>query len=342
MKIAILSVSNNGNKLAKTLKDKLLNDSTVIEVNHYHKNIKNKIKDIFQVYDAIIAIMASGIIIRSVAPLLNSKASDPAIISIDDNGKFVISLLSGHLGGANKLTEKIADLLKATPVITTSTDVNKRLGIDTLSKDLHFSIDNCKNILPINKAILEGRQITFNINKHSKFDFLYEYLNNNTLEIDVLFKFSKDVSIDEIAVTIDHNTLNLKKEKIVVGVGCKKGKTKEEIETAILKAINFPISRIDLIASADIKRNEKGLIELSKYHNIPITFIETETIKKFNFDNISSSEFVKSKFGIGGVCEPSALISAGENSKLIYKKTAFDGVTIAIALSDAPDQSPQV
>ena len=334
MKIAILSVSNNGEKLGESLKEMLENDSTILAVNHFHKNIKNIIVDVFENYDGIIAIMASGIIIRSISPLIVSKTTDPAVINIDDNGNFVISLLSGHIGGANKLTKKIASLLNATPVITTSTDVNKRLGIDTLAKDLYLTIDNPKNILPVNKAILEGRKVTFRLNKTSDYTFLYDYIKNNTLEMDVLFDLNDDVSADEIEVIIDRNTLKLKRKKIAIGIGCRRGKSCEDIKKAVnnsLNDLNININRIDEIASASIKKDEKGLLDLSENLNIPIKFIDIEIIKEYDFKGLSSSDFVKSKFGVGGVCEPSALISAGESSKLIYKKTVFNGVTIAIA-----------
>ena len=97
MKIAIISVSDKGQKLAVTLKNKLDADSTVIKTDLYHKNVKKYFSILFYEYDAIIAIMASGILIRSIAPLIESKVSDPAILNIDDNGNFVISTLSGHL-----------------------------------------------------------------------------------------------------------------------------------------------------------------------------------------------------------------------------------------------------
>lgn len=334
MKIAILSVSMKGNDLAEFLKEELSNDSTIMAVNHFHKNIKSAISNVFEEYDVIIAIMASGIIIRSISPYIDSKISDPAVLNIDDNGRFVISMLSGHIGGANKFTHKIASIIGAIPVITTSTDVNNRLGIDTLAKDLYFSIDNYKKILPINKAILEGNEITFKLNKRSDFSFLYDYINNNTLEIDVFVDFCDEIPLDEINVVFKDDTLKLKKQRIVVGVGCKKGKSKDEIEKGLLKALDsldLNLNRVDNFSSAEIKKNETGLLELSEFHGIPLDFIEVDKIKEFNFDNISSSEFVKSKFGIGGVCEPAALISAGKSSDLIYKKTAFNGVTIAIA-----------
>ena len=177
MKIAIISVSDKGFELSKILKNKLDDDSTIIKTDLYHKNVKKHFPILFYEYDAIIAIMASGILIRSIAPLIESKISDPAVLNIDDNGKFVISTLSGHLGGANKLTEKIASLIDATPVITTSTDVNKKLGIDVLARDLYLSIDDTKEILFFNKSILEGKEISFFINPDKNFDYLFEYLS---------------------------------------------------------------------------------------------------------------------------------------------------------------------
>ena len=198
MKVAIISVSDKGKKLALNLKKKLDDDSTIIKLDLYHKNVKKYFPILFDEYDAIIAIMASGILVRSIAPLIESKVSDPAILNIDDNGKFVISTLSGHLGGANKLTSKISDLIDATPVITTSTDVNNKLGIDVLAQDLYLSIDNTKEILFFNKAILKGREVSFTVNPNKNFDYLFNYLNDNTLEINVSIYYSSKMEMDEI------------------------------------------------------------------------------------------------------------------------------------------------
>ena len=145
MKIAIISVSDKGYELSLKLKEKLDQDSTIIKNDLFHKNVKKIFPILFYEYDAIIAIMASGILIRSIAPLVESKTSDPAVLNIDDNGNFVISTLSGHLGGANSLTQKVAELIDATPVITTSTDVNKKLGIDVLAQDPRPSYQNDPN-----------------------------------------------------------------------------------------------------------------------------------------------------------------------------------------------------
>lgn len=336
MKIAVISVSNKGHELALFLKEKLNDDSTIIKLDLYHKNVKKHFPMLFYEYDAIIAIMASGILIRSIAPLLNSKISDPAVLNIDDNGNFVISTLSGHLGGANKLTKKIADLIDATPVITTSTDINKKLGIDVIAQDLYMTIDNSKEILFFNKSILEGKKISFLINPNKNFDYLFDYFKKNTLEIDVSINYSTEIDTDEIAVSLQNHKLILKERKIVVGLGCKRGKGCMDLYKGLKTSIddlNIHISRINQLSSAEIKKDELGMLELSEKLNIPIHFVELEKLKLFESNDIQKSEFVKSKFGIYGVCEPSALITAGFDSKLIYKKTSYDGVTIAIAIS---------
>ena len=336
MKMAIISVSDKGQKLALDIKEKLDFDSTIIKCDLYHKNVKKYFPILFYEYDAIIAIMASGILIRSIAPLIESKVTDPAVVNIDDNGKFVISTLSGHLGGANELAIKISNLINATPVITTSTDVNNKLGIDVLARDLYFSIDNPKEILYFNKAILEGREISLTINPNKDFEYLFEYLGNTAFEINVSIYYSSKIAEDEILVSLDEHELVLKEKKIVVGIGCRRDKEYSKIKDGFmisLNDLNIMPSRVNLLTSAEIKKDEKGILELSKNMNIPVEFVELDKLKLFESSDVAKSEFVYSKFGIYGVCEPSALIMAGYESKLIYKKTSYDGVTIAVAIS---------
>lgn len=336
MKIAIISVSDKGKELAMDLKEKLDLDSTVIRCDLYHKNVKKYFPILFSEYDAIVAIMASGILVRSIAPLVESKVTDPAVLNIDDNGKFVISTLSGHLGGANELTGKISSLIGATAVITTSTDVNRKLGIDVLARDLYLSIDDTKEILYFNKAILEGREISLTVNPNKNFSYLFDYLNRNTLEIDVSIYYSSKVNSDEIHVSLDDHEMILKERKVVVGIGCRRGKEFKFILDGFnrsLEELNMLPSRVNMLASAEIKKDEKGILELSEKLEIPVEFVDIDKLKLFESRDVSKSDFVYSKFGIYGVCEPSALIMAGFDSKLIYKKTSYNGVTISVAVS---------
>ena len=337
MKIAVISVSHKGAELAEELKSKLDSDSTVIRCDLYHKNVKDTFPILFKDYDAVIAIMALGILIRSLSPLIESKATDPAVLNIDDNGNFVISALSGHLGGANELTGKVASLINAVPVITTSSDVNRKLGIDVIAHDLYLEIDNTKEILYFNKAVLDDKSISLTLSSHKNPHYLYEYLENNTLEIDLSIHSSSQIPADEIHAECGGHKLVLTEKPLVVGIGCRKGKESQFIEEALAKSLDdlkIPLSRINMLASAEIKKDEEGILELSQKLEIPLNFIEMDSLKTFKSDDISKSEFVYSKFGIYGVCEPSALIAAGTDSKIIYKKTAYDGVTVAVAVKN--------
>ena len=187
-----------------------------------------------------------------------------------------------------------------------------------------------------NKAILEGREISLTVNPDMNFDYLFDYLNNVTLEINVSIEYSPKVNTDEIHVSFDGHELKLKERKIIVGIGCRRGKECRFIYDGLKKSLNdlkISHSRVNLLASAEIKKDEKGILELSEKLNIPVEFVEIDKLKLFESSDVSKSEFVYSKFGIYGVCEPSALIMAGFDSELIYKKTSYDGVTIAVAIS---------
>lgn len=349
MKVAIISVSEKGRALANNMKAILNEDSTFIKVDLFHKNVKLHINEIFdynskhnsfsndysQKYDAIIGIMATGILIRSITPFLKSKSEDPAIIGIDDNGKFVISLLSGHLGRANELTLKLAKKIDSQPVITTSTDINNKIGIDVLANDLFLEILDTKKILPFNKAILEGESIKL-VTQEDNLVYLNDYLSNlnNSVKIDVLA--DERIANGIIATLNDINLLMLAKT-LVIGIGSKKGKSKNDVLTAIyhvLNDLNLNYGRVNYLATAEIKKDEKGILEASNQLNIPLKIVSMDELKNFECDDCSKSDFVRKQFGINGVCEQSAMIIAGKNSKLIYKKTAFNGVTIAVAISN--------
>ncbi|KZX14619.1 cobalamin biosynthesis protein CbiG [Methanobrevibacter cuticularis] len=354
MKIAILSVSKKGKELSSKIKTLLEDDPTIMDVKTVHKNIKTHINHIFNEYDAIIGIMATGILIRSICSKLQDKYSDPAILSMDDNGKYVISLLSGHLGGANELSKKIAKLLDIQEIITTATDINGKIGIDTLANKYHWRIKNPKDILIFNKAILEDEKVYLLLNNlnnsqssvNNYIDDLNNYLKNNTLEIldlknndntiENIDKLALNNVSDEIIAIFNDNLLFLNQKKIVVGIGARAGISKEKVMIAIEKVmdtLNLPIERIDYLATVEMKKNEKGIIEASKTFNKPLKIVNTDEIKNLDSSDISFSEFVNKKFDIPGVCEPSALIVSGVNSKIIHKKIAIDGVTVAVASS---------
>lgn len=328
MKIAIITITKNSKDLASKIQENLINDPTVTGVDIFHKNVKKTLKSVFRKYDCIIGIMATGIMVRSICGLLESKLEDPAVLVMDDAGKHVISLLSGHLGGANEITKKIAEITGADPVITTATDVNGKLGIDSLAKKYYLDIENPEGIKNINSALVRDEFPELLV--PSRFNFILD---------DLQVKSSYNVSEsgeNEFKVLFGNTEIVLRPEKIVVGIGARKNIPKENVESAITDAMNtlkLPVLRIDVISTGEMKRNERGIIEVVSEFDMPFEIVPLDKLKNFNFDGYSKSSFVKEKFGIYGVCEPAALIAAGKNSRLALKKMSSNGVTVAIAVA---------
>lgn len=328
MKIALLSVTNNGRMIVNNINNLLKKDPSVIKVDIFHKNIKGTLNNIFNSYDCIIGVMATGIMIRNICTLIKNKNEDPAVLIIDEMGKHVISLISGHLGGANDFSIKIADLIGAEPIITTSTDINNKLGIDSLARRYHLKIEDISKIKYINSALINNEQVE--IAFCPKLTYIWK-------DPDVKKSYYKS-SITSNAITVSKNSIimNLKPKKLVVGIGSRKDVTSLVVINAIKHAfsmLGLPLERIDSIATGQMKQNENGIIDATQKLNIPLEIISKKSLKNFKNPDLNDSDFVKNKFGVGGVCEPSSLIAAGDDSILIFRKTPYNGVTVAIAVS---------
>jgi len=328
MKIAIISITKNGKSLAMDISSALKDDPTVIRVDLFHKNVKQNLKTIIHSYNCIIGIMATGIMIRNICMLIKNKKDDPPILIIDEKGQHVISLLSGHLGGGNEFAIKIANIIQGESVITTATDLNNKLGVDCLARKYYLTIDDISNIKNINSALLNNEMVQIAIN--SKYNFIWEDLDLNKY-YDKIKNKSDDIIVSNGSVTI-----NLKPKKIVVGLGSRKNIETSSVVKAIryaLKLLKLPVERIDLLATGEIKEKEMGIITAAKELGIPLEIVPNKLIKDFKNNDITSSDFVIEKFGLPGVCEPSSLIAAGEGSNLIFRKTPYNGVTVAVAVS---------
>ncbi len=298
MRKALFVITDNGIKIAEKISKCLEGCTTFIKGKDF-KKLREAVDNNFKNFDALIFITATGIAIRMIAPHIVSKLSDPAVIVCDELGQHVISLLSGHVGGANDLTLQIAKIINAEPVITTATDINKKIAVDSFASKLGLKPEPKDAIKIINSAILKG---------------------------------------EPVYITVGETVLNLTPLKLIVGIGCKRGTSKETITTAVNAAcekINQSIERINLIASVDIKSDEVGLIEFAKLINRDIKFFDVETLRRVvDKYNLTESEFVKNTIGVGNVCEASALACV-ERGKFALTKTKFDGVTIALLWQNA-------
>ena len=328
MKIAIITITEEAQKLAIKLAENLNHDPTVLDVKIFNKNVKNILKDIFNEYDCILGIMAAGIMVRNTCELIKNKIEDPAILVMDDKGKHVISLLSGHFGGANDIALKIAEISGSKPVITTATDVHGKMGIDSLARKYYLNIEDFSKVKVINSALIDNKKVALHV--PPKYEFIFK---------DPLVKesYKKCESLNnEFKVVYEGNSLTLRPKKRVLGVGARKGVSKIKVQSAVneaIKSLKLSPERINSFATGEMKKNEVGITQMAMDLNIPLEIVTVDQIKLLDHPHCSSSEFVEKKFGIPGVCEPAALIVAGGNSRLIFKKTSYNEVTIAVAVS---------
>lgn len=331
MKVAIISITSSGQLIAKKLADNLKNDPTVLKVDLFHKNVKKTLNNISNDYNCILGIMAAGIMVRSVCNLIRSKTEDPAVLVMDEKSEHVISLLSGHYGGANEWACKIARITGADPVITTATDLNGKMGVDTIAYKYHFDINSPSKILNINQALVDGKKVILSLPQ--RFQYLFE---NKSIE-----KSYHRASSHRIEVKINNCCLALSPKKMVVGVGARKGISSDSVLSALNQACNdlgIPMDRIDVMATVEFKKNEKGILEAADELDLPLEIVPLDKLKNFKHPEITESSFVRRRFEVPGICEPAALIVAGGNSKLIYRKKAWGKVTVALAVSDGSKQ----
>lgn len=353
--VAIVAITRIGLETAIKIKEVLNNcglNATVYAPKKYAQNevsvLEKKLPDFFaETYhnvDALVAVMATGIIIRAVAPLLENKLTDPAIIGLDAKGTFVISLLSGHFGGANQLTRIIAKGIGATPVITTASEITGKLSVDELSKLLHLSIQNPKSLVAVNAAIVDVKKIVlvvvgdvkFSLNQVSCYEIRKAKTNAKALEIVEDYDAGIVVITDDLRIGKSSKPITvLKTRKIVVGLGARRDSSPESMVEAVefaLAKTGLSLGQINSVATVDIKRSSQSMINAVKKLGLPLEFLSVDALRSLKYQGLSpDSLMVQEKIGVGGVCERAALIAAGKNSKLLLKKTKLNGTTVAIA-----------
>lgn len=278
----------------------------------------------------LLFIGACGIAVRAVAPHLTNKLYDSPVLVMDEQGRFVIPLLSGHVGGANEIAQALAEMLQATPVITTATDVNHRFSVDLFAKKNRLCIANKGGIAKISSQILAGKEITVAIEPgHWN---IHEELPDQIKIVEYPPEKSVNVIISAEKRSFDTELLLTPKE-YVIGIGCKKGKEEEKLSAWLqknLRQCGIGIEQIYAMASIEHKREEKGLLAIAQKERIPFVTYSAELLERVQ-GAFTESEFVKKAVGVSNVCERAALLACGEKGSLVYGKHAEDGMTIAIA-----------
>ena len=274
--------------------------------------------------DALVFVGAAGIAVRSVAPYVRDKRTDPAVLSVDELGKFVIPLLSGHIGGANALAEELARALNAVPVVTTATDINGKFSVDAWAAEQGLFLDGMAAAKAVSAAIREGPVPLCG-------DFPIEGgLPQGTAagdngQVGICISWEKKEPFAR--------TLLLTPPVLHLGLGCRRGTPAEAVQAAVdgvLEARNIHPRAVKCAASIDLKRDEAGLLEFCARRGWPVSFYSAGELAALE-GAFTPSERVLRVTGVDNVCERAAMMGA---RRLVVPKTACGGVTVALAEED--------
>ena len=303
--------------------------------------------------DAILYISAAGIAVRTIAPYLSSKSTDPAVLCMDDTARYVIPLASGHLGGANEWAERIAAFFGAEPVITTSTDRHGLFAVDLFAKEHRLVCTDPEKIRKISGALLAGEKVGYCC------DEKYASLLSGCSDLACCGYILKGVSPESfrgtplnslpdgqarpacgITLTEDpflpaqfEQECRLMPRNIYLGIGCRKGKSAQEIREAAKEALGqqgICLERVCTVASIDCKKEEAGLSAFARELRAEFVTFTPQELMGVSGD-FAKSQFVRETVGADNVCERSACLASG--GELVVRKYAFNGITIAAARS---------
>ena len=346
-KVAIVCITKNGINISKRIKEKIPSASIYAQSKHkdssdgiiwFEKNTKIMIEEIFKEYESIICIFSLGAVIRLISNLLKDKKTDPAVIVIDDKANFVISTLSGHLGGANSLTKSIADILNSTPVITTAADVNETIAVDLLGSEFKWRIENFENVTKISAFMVNEEKIGVYQDTGETKWWNKELPKNVSIvkDIDELRSgdFKAGLIISDKIITdplLVNKSVIYRPKSLVVGLGFHWDTTQKEIEDGILKVLKengLSFLSIRNLSTINRGKSPASLGSFSDKHGIPLEFYDKEKLDKIMVPN--PSDVVKKYEGTSSVSEASSILSSG--GELIVTKQKFPpNLTVAVS-----------
>ena len=346
MNVSVFCFTDKGRSLAGKIAEYLdsRGDSTrIIRPGRDGAELSDACREAFTSSGALIFVGAAGIAVRAVSPFLKDKYTDPAVICCDETGEYVIPLLSGHVGGANRLAGKLAGHLGALPVITTATDRNRLFAVDVFAADQKLFLTDRKEATAVSASLLAGNSVG-----------LYSALPVEGMipeglsfgvpgERNIFIGNHRDIGdAAKEGLPGQGRVLILEPRQIIAGIGCRRGTSSGKIRKLLMQELEKEELREDnlyAIATISQKAEEEGLIELANEYGIPVLSYPAEELDRLP-GSFSDSAFVRETVGTGNVCERAAFLAARENTpeaagkapKLLTKKSARDGVTCALAM----------
>lgn len=326
----IFAFSTRGMLLAERIANglRLMDSQSWVTVSR-PTHLWGELKEVFKNDNVVVFVGACGIAVRAIAPLISSKSTDPAVIVIDEKGEYVISLLSGHIGGANRFTRRIATILQAHPVITTATDVNGVFAFDSFASASRFEVINTALIKVVASAMLDGREVGLMsaLPLEGRLPDLVSLRDFGDVGVYIGLDAKAQPFLD---------TLRLVPKCFHVGMGTRRGIDPDLLEGFFLSTLDsqgIPLEAVASVSSIDLKKDEQALRILARKYRIPfITYTaqELDTTQAL----FGQSDFVRTTTQTGNVCEAAAFLAAsreGREGVMVVPKTIQKGMTIAIA-----------
>ena len=347
MKLAIITLTKKAAKKGSEIKEllsptdrfktidvftlsKYSDDKTIPMENGF----KDTVSEIFNCYESLYFVMASGIVVRTIAPLLKSKDIDPAVIISGEDGGFIVSLVSGHLGGANRLASMIAETIGGIPVISTASDVSGSIAVDTIAMKLKAHLRDLESAKDVTALIVNGERVELRLPKNMAVNldsFCPE--GHFSLNCEKTKNIKKDIAgIVAVSNRLDMKITQIIPKNIILGIGCRRDTSSETILEGIeltMKECNLHMDSIKHIATVDVKADEIGLLEVCDRLDKKLIVIHREQIKPIQ-DNYEGSDFVEKTIGVRCVSAPAAYLSSNKDGKFIKEKKRYNGVTVSI------------
>ncbi len=347
MNLAIVAITPGGADLARRLGKNL--PRAIVHLpealrredgcTYFSGAVKELLPELFRKVEGLICIMASGIVVRILAPHLRKKTEDPGVVVMDEKGAFAVSLLSGHFGGANALAWELSRICGCQAVITTATDVNGLPAWDEAARKEGMWVEPVKNVRHLNSLLLRREKIVLVDRRDGRlarhFESVPEVIRVHTFAEAILAGGKGKVFVtNRFIPDLEHqdSLLVLRPRNLVLGIGCNRGAPLEDIENAVITEMHhafLSLNSIACLATIEEKRDEEGILQFARRYRLPVEFHSAADLNRVSIASEPSSHALAA-VGAHGVCEPAAILSSG-NGNLLVKKKRHLNVTVAVA-----------
>ncbi|TXK83476.1 cobalt-precorrin 5A hydrolase [Paenibacillus sp. N3.4] len=352
---AVVAITKHGVEIARRLNEQMSGtdvyymskfvkgDEDQRGIQLFEGSVRMLFPALFPAYQGLIIIISLGAVVRMIAPLLQDKKKDPGVVVIDDKGEHVISVLSGHLGGANELTHEVAAAINARAVITTASDVQKTIPVDLFGRRFGWTWESADKLTPVSAAVVNEEKIA--VIQESGEPNWWTHERSIPANIQRFSSIAEGHASEPNAVllvthrlleteeqTILQNGVLYRPKVIVLGIGCNRGTSAEEIENVIVETLaelSFSIRSVKAVCTIDLKKDEEGLLEVTRKHGWEFHYYTPEQLNSVPVD--APSETVHQYTGAYAVSEPAVKLYTDRNELILVKKKSGN-VTISVGL----------